>query len=131
MHDFKLNQPVYLVNNEGIGIFTITGFPIINGEECVEIRRPSGFVQTVEIGDIAASRGIPKSGDAINPDHYKGHGLECIDAIAAQLSQEEFMGYLRGNVAKYTWRMRQKGDPVENAKKANWYLERLMKELAK
>ena len=130
MHDFKISQPVYLVQNEDAGIFTILAFPVVGGEECVEIRSPSGALHVVEVGEIAASRGLPKSDDAINPSHYKGTGLECIDAIAAQLSREEFMGYLRGNVAKYTWRMRQKGDPIENAKKANWYLDRLMKELA-
>lgn len=69
--------------------------------------------------------------DNINPSHYKGHGLECIDAIKAQMTPEEFRGYLRGNVIKYTWRMNQKGDPVENARKANWYLDRLTQELAK
>lgn len=68
--------------------------------------------------------------DSINPDHYKGTGLECIDAIKAQMTRENFLGYLRGNVIKYTWRMHQKGDPVENARKANWYLDRLTQELA-
>lgn len=68
--------------------------------------------------------------DSINPDHYKGQGLECIDAIKAQMTRENFLGYLRGNVIKYTWRMHQKGDPVENARKANWYLDRLTQELA-
>lgn len=67
--------------------------------------------------------------DAINPDHYKGQGVECIDAIKASMSCDEFLGYLRGNVMKYTWRMRQKGDPAENARKAAWYLDRLTKEL--
>ena len=131
MHDFKLDQPVYIVDNEDAGIHTIAAFSTIQGETVIEIRTPEGLFKTVELGDIAPSRGLPKSGDAINPDHYKGKGLECIDAIAAQLSREEFMGYLRGNVAKYTWRRRQKGDPVENARKANWYLDRLMKELAR
>lgn len=67
--------------------------------------------------------------DPINPDHYKGQGVECIDAIKASMSRLEFLGYLRGNVMKYTWRMHQKGDPTENARKAAWYLDRLTKEL--
>lgn len=67
--------------------------------------------------------------DPINPDHYKGKDVECIDAIKASMSSDEFLGYLRGNVMKYTWRMRQKGDPAENAHKAAWYLNRLIMEL--
>ena len=61
-----------------------------------------------------------------NPDHYQGdHGIECIQAISAQLSQEEYEGYLRGNVVKYVWRYRQKGGK-ESLRKARWYLDRLI-----
>lgn len=67
--------------------------------------------------------------DPINPDHYKGQGVECINAIKASMSRDEFLGYLRGNVMKYTWRLINKGSPVENARKAAWYLDRLTKEL--
>ena len=31
-----------------------------------------------------------------NPAHYNQGGIECIDAIRAALSEEEFCGYLRG-----------------------------------
>ncbi len=68
--------------------------------------------------------------DPINPAHYQGNGIQCIDAIRSTMSRDEFLGYLRGNVIKYTWRMHQKGNPVENAKKANWYLDLLTEELA-
>ena len=68
--------------------------------------------------------------DQINPDHYKSGGIECIDAIKAQMTPEEFRGYLRGNVCKYLWRMDNKGDPCINLQKANWYIDRLMQELA-
>lgn len=130
MHDFKIGSSVYLVSNEGAGIHSIVSFIVINGEECVEITRDGLSSFNVELGDIALSRGKSSSSDAINPDYYNGNGLECIDAIKAQMSREEFFGYLRGNVVKYTFRLRQKGDPVENASKAKWYLDRLIKELA-
>ena len=60
-----------------------------------------------------------------NPPHYNQSGIECIDAIEAQLTPEEFRGYLKGNVAKYMWRERKKGG-TESLKKANWYLNRLI-----
>ncbi len=47
--------------------------------------------------------------DVNSPAHYQGdHGIECIQAISAQMSDEEYLGYLRGNVVKYVWRYQQK-----------------------
>ena len=43
------------------------------------------------------------------PMHYAAGSVECIDAIEAQLTPEEFRGYLKGNIAKYMWRERKKG----------------------
>ena len=64
--------------------------------------------------------------DAVDkPIHYAASSIECIDAIEAQLTTEEFRGYLKGNVAKYMWRERQKGG-TESLKKAKWYLSRLI-----
>lgn len=60
-----------------------------------------------------------------HPPHYANHRLECIDAIEAALTPEEYRGYLRGNRMKYLWRMDHKGDPDENQAKADWYLLRL------
>lgn len=64
--------------------------------------------------------------DNVNrPAHYASGDIECIDAIRAQMSKEEYQGYLRGNVVKYMWRWRDKGG-VESLRKAKWYLERLI-----
>ena len=66
--------------------------------------------------------------DPINPPHYQQGNVECIDAICDALGDEQFKGYLRGNAFKYLWRYELKGDPVENAKKAEWYIKRLIAE---
>ena len=58
--------------------------------------------------------------DAINPDHYRDN-IECIDAIRAQLTDEEWRGYLRGQVAKYNWRMGRKDEAAQDAQKLLWY----------
>jgi len=61
-----------------------------------------------------------------NPAHYQGdHGIECIQAISAQMSDDEYRGYLRGNVVKYVWRYQQKGGR-QSLEKARWYLDRLI-----
>ena len=64
--------------------------------------------------------------DLVNhPPHYASGPIECIEAIEAQLTPEEYRGYLKGNCVKYQWRERQKGG-VESLKKAQWYLNRLI-----
>lgn len=69
--------------------------------------------------------------DAVNhPDHYTNGGIECIDAIKASMSDEEFRGYLKGNVIKYLWRYRLKSNPREDLEKAMWYLSKLIVEVA-
>ncbi len=70
--------------------------------------------------------------DVINkPSHYRQGAVECIDAIESALTPEEFAGYLRGNIIKYTWRMGHKDDPVQEVGKMCWYGERLKATLAK
>lgn len=64
--------------------------------------------------------------DAINPPHYQQGNVQAIEAIEAALGEEQFKGYLRGNVLKYIYRMESKGLPLENARKADWYLQKLI-----
>ena len=59
------------------------------------------------------------------PAHYNQSGIECIEAIKASMSKEEYEGYLKGNVEKYVWRYRYKAG-LEDLKKAQWYLRRLV-----
>lgn len=67
-----------------------------------------------------------KDEDLVNhPSHYTQGNIECIEAIEAQLSPEEFRGFLKGNILKYLWRERDKGG-IESLKKAGWYLDRLI-----
>ena len=66
--------------------------------------------------------------DVVNkPPHYNKGEIECINAIEASMTKEEFAGYLKGNVLKYVWRYNYKGKPKEDLKKSHWYLERLIK----
>ena len=61
-----------------------------------------------------------------SPAHYNQGHTECIDAIEAMLSDEEYIGYLRGNSMKYRWRFRYKNG-LEDLNKAEWYEKRLTK----
>lgn len=63
--------------------------------------------------------------DQINPSHYKQGDVECIDAIKAALTPDEFRGYCKGNIIKYTWRERYKQGKTA-LEKAEWYLKKLI-----
>jgi hypothetical protein len=69
--------------------------------------------------ELAASEVAPE--DPINPRHYKSHpsGVECIQIT-------EHMNFCVGNAIKYLWRCGEKpsDDPVEDLKKARWYIDR-------
>lgn len=59
--------------------------------------------------------------DAINPEHYQGD-IECIDALQAALTPEEFQGYVKGSAMAYLWRCGKKDAPEQEARKAIWYI---------
>ena len=64
--------------------------------------------------------------DLVNsPPHYNKGAIECIDAIEAMLTHEEYVGYLRGNSLKYRWRFRYKNG-IQDLEKAKWYENKLM-----
>ena len=62
-----------------------------------------------------------------HPKHYTTSNIECIEAMEAQMSREQFTGYLKGCVIKYIWRYEKKNNRIEDLEKANWYLQRLLK----
>lgn len=60
-----------------------------------------------------------------SPPHYNFGAIECIEAIKAALTEEEFRGYCKGNNIKYTWREKYKGGNT-SLQKAIWYLNQLV-----
>jgi hypothetical protein len=71
---------------------------------------------------------LPVEGDIINhPPHYKSGGIETIDFIEAKQ-----LGYHLGNVVKYISRAGIKSHcPLEDLKKARWYLDRYISTMEK
>ena len=64
---------------------------------------------------------LERVNDEINsPKHYTQGKIETIDYI-------EDMGYIEGNIIKYISRYKFKGKPIEDLKKARWYIDRLIK----
>lgn len=88
----------------GVGLFYEKDFELYGGKDVTE----------------------PKQDMVNNPAHYGQGSIECIDYIEDFLNEDEYIGYLRGNIAKYLHRWRYKNG-LEDLKKAQWYLDRLIK----
>ena len=73
------------------------------------------------------------SKDKINPNYYKDNPIQTFDAITSQFTDAEKIGAIKFNVCKYIMRMGKKVETLEGARddagKAHWYCERLLKEL--
>ena len=68
--------------------------------------------------------------DNVNsPSHYRYGKKETIEVIQDCMTDDEYHGYLKGNVLKYVSRYKFKGEPLEDLKKAEWYLNKLIKEV--
>jgi len=81
--------------------------------------------QAMKQSDVGSPEDYPPSADIVNsPPHYNQTGIECIDAIQAA-TDDGFEYYLQGNIIKYLWRYRYKNG-VEDLKKAQWYLTKLI-----
>ena len=61
-----------------------------------------------------------------HPAHYNTGGYECIEVLRAIMTPEAYRGFLKGNVLKYLWREKKKGN-LESLQKAQWYLSELIK----
>ena len=71
------------------------------------------------------------SPDTVNhPSHYTTGKVECIDAIeSATVNLTGIEAVCTGNSIKYIWRWKQKNG-VEDLKKAQWYINRLIEKVS-
>lgn len=86
------------------------------------------FYDPARPGFMPQASVTPAESDEVeHPAHYTRGGVECIDAIeAAVTGLEGVEAVLTGQVLKYLWRWRHKGHPLEDLRKARWYLDRLL-----
>jgi hypothetical protein len=71
---------------------------------------------------------LTKADDAVeNPTHYNSGQIETIDYIVDVLGEYDAIHYCHGNVLKYTGsRLWNKNNPLQDAKKARWYLNKMI-----
>ena len=63
------------------------------------------------------------------PKHYTQGKVECLDAIDSMLEESSRIDFYRSQIVKYMRRLRDKGSPLKDAKKAQFYLDRLIQKL--
>jgi hypothetical protein len=104
-------------------------------EEMAETNWPTGYRKMPHPAELKASVLKPGPGDGSvkevfgrqiadlvnSPDHYTGAGVECIDAIRQALGADGFRAFCQGNVMKYVWRAKFKGNFEQDMAKAGWY----------
>jgi hypothetical protein len=79
---------------------------------------------------VYTPKAIEEKDNVNSPAHYGQGKIEAIAYIEDFLTEEEYQGYLRGNIAKYLHRFRYKNG-LEDLKKAQWYLTRLIEQFEK
>ena len=101
----------------------------LNNEDLIHFDREDGILgglgsDVVTFGDIKDDR-------VNSPSHYTSGKTEVIDIIedAVKDAPKVRWGLLQGQVLKYILRLWLKDNPLEDAKKAMWYLNRLIDKL--
>lgn len=66
--------------------------------------------------------------DSVNhPGHYESGKFECIDVMTEAIGLEDTKGFCLCNAFKYIYRCTKKHEtPVEDVKKAIWYLNKFL-----
>lgn len=80
--------------------------------------------------DVKVTSIVGQESDPVNkPSHYRHGGIECLDVIKAALDDEGFKAFCLGNSIKYIYRHKYKGKPLEDLKKAQFYLNKTISEM--
>ena len=73
--------------------------------------------------------GVSANDLQVGGQHYKEMGVQPWDVMEAVLSREEFIGFLKGNIVKYSMRAGKKDS--DDAGKARHYMMKLREVMSK
>ena len=99
---------------------------ILNGACCLNYidDKITGMYENIKTQQNAAARteDMPtEDGTAARATHYLACPIQPIDLIQYTLTKEELIGFLKGNIIKYSLRAGHKGDPEKDKAKALQY----------
>ena len=79
--------------------------------------------------NLKKKKTVPQDNNNVDhPSHYNQGKTETIDILKEFLTEEEFIGFLKGNVLKYLHRYKYKNG-LEDLNKASWYLDKLKEQV--
>lgn len=82
----------------------------------------------VKFEDDSKSDGVEPKSDLIdNQEHYTNNGIQPIEIMKANMTKEQYYGFLYGNLQKYISR-HEKKNKLEDLKKAKTYLTWMIEE---
>lgn len=98
-------------------------FDMMEKERLKELRQ-----QGLDEEQRLADKYLGEEDDPVNnPEHYTIGSIETIDYITDVLGEYHAAMFCHGNVLKYTGtRLFAKGKPIQDAKKAVWYLNKMI-----
>lgn len=116
--------------------YTVDDFPdhmVIEGNEIsvnkyLESIKDRILIEDWEKVDSKTDKDISATDSVHHPNHYTSGDIECIDAIRASMTPDQFAGYCKGNCIKYIWRFEHKNQ-TEDIQKAQVYLTWLLNTL--
>lgn len=65
---------------------------------------------------------VKNEDDAINPNHYKAHAMECIDEMIVVFGVKSVIEFCKINAWKYRYRADNKGQHDTDLEKSDWYI---------
>ena len=123
---------------ERIGIAGGTDLKQQNKKERGKMTETKTYKESGNVSLKLRKTSLTSSSDSVNhPSHYASSKIECIDAMEAMVNQDrDYLTKLDGHeyyywqvIFKYIWRFPFKNNSIEDLKKAQWYLHRLIERL--
>ena len=119
-----LSNKVYIFNSgQLIGMQLLIGIQLLDNNKAILLTKN-------EKEEKRINKEYKIKEDKINPSYYKNNGKELIDSLKDMLTEEQYIGFLKANIIKYTIRCQNKGG-AEDSKKAEWYQNKLTELLNK
>lgn len=93
----------------------------------VQFPGPAKVTPAVPFNLDAALGRTPKKADDVQVDgtHYKDMPMQPWAVMEAVLTRDEFIGFLKGNIIKYSMRAGQKAGATKDGEKAAHYKQKL------
>lgn len=129
--DLKIGMKVCIHCGANEFISTITAFDTCRKSFRVADPPLWLYVEHINVEKTEELNKTTGESDAIKPNHYKlqikNNECEVRDVMQAVMTEEEYDGFLYGNILKYILRAKRKNG-IEDLKKAKQYLEWLVAE---